>query len=816
MSKSPVPNSATTSKRRRAARLGLSVVAALTISGFAGADPASAEDPAICGVDEAPSYLLQDDMENANSGNWEFAHTEGTADWTYTPDYSWEDDRTLTAPAPGVASDLTAAMTSSIHVPDVPSNFLSFAHLAQFFDINDAGVVEYSLDRGDSWNDAGPLFVEHGYTSSIGGFGSTSPLAGRMGFTGNAPAGDDDWVVSLLKLPPAEDILFRFRIVTDDVDRGEQPGWLIDDVAAYTCESTVLPTLAVSDLSVTEADSDIPAAFTLTRSGPLTGSSTVAWATLDGSAVAPADYVAVPASSVTFGPGETTKSLPITIKGDNAIEKDEQFAVILADASGAAIEDGNATAILVDDDGPTFVGVDDARIVEGHAGTTPMTFTIRRWGNLTGASSVGWGTDPGTARAPDDFTHVPNTPITFLPGEVAKTVTVSVKGETVPEDTEVMSIRLLGPVGAVIGDTFGIGTIVNDDGVSYLSVGDVTVMEGNSGTTPATFTVTRSGVISGPASVFWSTALGTANGIDIVGVGTTKLEFEPNQPTRTVTVQVKGDTSDESNEMFTVVLQNPVGASISDSAATGIIVDDEGLITPGPSMFVSIDEVSVTEGDLEPASATFTVTRSGDTTGAMALKWYTMTGSATAPEDFVGVPGSSPATLSFSAGETSRTLSLAVIGDIVPEDDEVFYVNLNGQPEGVVLSDSQGKATIVNDDGASSLYVDDVWVLEGDAGTTEAKLTVSRTGNVASPANVRWYTLHGTAQAPGDFVAVPQNTLLSFGANETSKTITVLVNGDILTGPGDAGNEDFMVQLTNASGVSIADDRGTGLIVNDD
>ena len=107
------------------------------------------------------------------------------------------------------------------------------------------------------------------------------------------------------------------------------------------------------------------------------------------------------------------------------------------------------------------------------------------------------------------------------------------------------------------------GTITNDDGAPGLSVNDVTVTEGDSGTTNATFTVTLAPASGQNVSVNYATADGTATAPADYAATSGTLTFAPGQTTKTVTVPVVGDTLDELDETYTLNLSNAVNAAIA-------------------------------------------------------------------------------------------------------------------------------------------------------------------------------------------------------------------------------------------------------------
>ncbi|MGH9278702.1 MAG: Calx-beta domain-containing protein [Acidimicrobiales bacterium] len=579
------------------------------------------------------------------------------------------------------------------------------------------------------------------------------------------------------------------------------------DTATVTVTVTPNTYLAVNNVWVTEGNAGTTnATFTITRSGKTNLSSTVTYATTNGTATAGSDYAAIAATPVTFASGETTKTVAVSVTGDTAAEGHETFNLVLSGLVGATLSDGTGIATIRNDDGAAYLSVDNVWVTEGNAGTATATFTITRSGNTGDSSSVTYATSDGTAAAGSDYTAVAATPVTFAAGETTKTVDVSVSGDVLVEGHETFNLVLSGATGATIVDTTGVATIQNDDGATYLAISDVVVTEGNAGTTPATFTITRSGNTNGTSSVNYSTVNGTATaGSDYTAVGATPVSFAAGETSKTVNVSVTGDTTDEANETFSVNLSGASGAVVSDPTGAATIIDDEGAVTAGPSTFFSINDIMLTEGSGGTTAATFTVTRSGDTSGTGSVRYLTTNGTASAPADYTAL---TTTVLSFAAGETSKPVTVTVAADTVTEGDETFNLNLFG-PVGGVLSDTAGVATVLNDE-FSSFSVNDFQVAEqnGDINTT---FTVTRTGNVAGAASVKYNTGNGTAVAPDDYLSLGL-TQLNFAVGETSKTVTVRVKGDKVT----EGDENFTLNLSAAVGGAIADALGVATILNDD
>ena len=348
---------------------------------------------------------------------------------------------------------------------------------------------------------------------------------------------------------------------------------------------------------------------------------------------------------------------------------------------------------------------------------------------------------------------------------------------------------------------------VMPDPVGSISIGDVSISEGNSGTKTATFTVSRTGG-SAAFTVDYATADGTASaGSDYVTKSGT-LTFAAGETSQDVTVTINGDTAIEANETFFVDLTSASGGgSISDNQGQGTIINDD----PAPGVgSISIGDVSISEGNSGTKTATFTVSRTGS--AAFTVAYATADDTASADSDYVAKSG----TLTFAADQTTQDVTVTINGDTAFETDETFFVNLTNASGGGSFSDNQGQGTITNDDPApvvGSISIGDVSISEGNSGAKTATFTVSRTGGTTE-FTVAYATANGTASAGSDYVA--KSDTLAFAAGETSQGVTVTINGDTAV----EANETFFVNLTNLTSASggggISDSQGQGTITNDD
>ncbi len=225
---------------------------------------------------------------------------------------------------------------------------------------------------------------------------------------------------------------------------------------------------------------------------------------------------------------------------------------------------------------PTL-SINDVTFTEGNSGTTNAVFAVNLSAASTQTVSVKYATADGTAKAGSDYTATSNT-LSFAPGETSKTFSVPVIGNTVAESTETFTVNLSSPTNATISDAQGVGTIVDNDSAAalpQLSIKDVTVTEGNSGTTNALFTVNLSQASTQTVSVKYVTADGTAKaGSDFTATSNT-LSFAQGETSKTFSVPIAGDTVAEGSETFAVNLSSPSNATIADSQGVGTILDND-------------------------------------------------------------------------------------------------------------------------------------------------------------------------------------------------------------------------------------------------
>ncbi len=225
-----------------------------------------------------------------------------------------------------------------------------------------------------------------------------------------------------------------------------------------------------------------------------------------------------------------------------------------------------------------------------------------------------------------------------------------------------------------------------------LSIGNATVLEGDSGTRAMKFAVVLNAKSASTVTVPYSTSAGSAtSGTDFTAKSGV-LTFLPNAISKTISISVKGDAALEATESFTVNLGAPSAtAVVADGVGTATIIDDDG----SAALQLGIGDVAVPEGDNGAVvKAQFLVSLDHAPGATVTVNYATNIGSAGA-NDFTSKSGA----LTFTATQTSKVVTISIRREWIPEGDEVFTVQLSGASgAGVVTVRSTGTATIQSDD----------------------------------------------------------------------------------------------------------------------
>ena len=331
--------------------------------------------------------------------------------------------------------------------------------------------------------------------------------------------------------------------------------------------------LSIADAEASEGAGEVR--FAVTLDGPSAAEVTVGYATADpGASVDPVaeadiDYENV-AGTLTFAPGEVSRTIRVQVLDDDLDEPDETFALVLSDPRGATLGRGSALGTIRDDDEPPALSIAGDT---GPEDVGELVFSVTLMARALTEVTVNYATMDDTAIAGDDYGPVEGT-LTFAPGETARTIRVAVVDDAVDEaDEESFAVTLSGPSGATLAHSLATGVIRDDDEPPALSVADAA---GDEDVGTLEFAVTLSAPSGIEVSASYATKDGTAAADSDYAAATGTLVFAPGEVSRTIRVAILDDALHEADEeTFEMTLARLVNASAADVSATGTIRDND-------------------------------------------------------------------------------------------------------------------------------------------------------------------------------------------------------------------------------------------------
>jgi hypothetical protein len=338
--------------------------------------------------------------------------------------------------------------------------------------------------------------------------------------------------------------------------------------------------------------------------------------------------------------------------------------------------------------------------------------------------------------------------------------------------------------------------IMDDDPPPGIRIADLTVTEGNSGTTTAAFTVTLNSSSGKTVTVDYATADDSAaQPADYLAASGT-LTFLPGDVSESISLNIVGDVMDENDETFLVDLANPSNGRFSDNQALATITDDD--LPPG----LSIADTAITEGNSGTTAATFVVSLSTASSKIVRANYATANGTATQPADYQ----LASALVTFLPGEVSKNIHINVVVDTLDEFDETFVVNLSNPLNGS-LQDNHGTGTISDDDLPPNMSIGDVTVTDGVTSNVLATFVIRLDAASGKQITVNYASQDDSAIAPQDYLTA--TGLATINPGQTQFSITVTVIGSTLNEPA----ESFFVNLSGASNAILLDYQAIGTIV---
>ncbi|MCP5256186.1 MAG: tandem-95 repeat protein [Zoogloeaceae bacterium] len=467
-----------------------------------------------------------------------------------------------------------------------------------------------------------------------------------------------------------------------------------------------------------------------------------------------------------------------------------------------------------------IITISDASVLESNSSSGPvMNFTVTLSEAAATDVLIKFQTSAATATQGVDYQERSGT-LTIAAGLTSGVIAVNTYGDSVAEADEFFVLQLSDPQGASFANGVttlrAAGTILDNDGTGdklAVFVDDVRIVEGDAGLQDAVFQVRLSRDPGVPVTLDFTTVDGSAlAGTDYIATAGT-LTFTPGGAlVQEVTVPVLGDTVVEPSDLFSLAFTVPstiVQASLGEAT---ILDDDAGTPT------VSVSGASTTEGSTgaDPFYLNFAVTLSAAATSEVTVQYRLLSGSGLAEVD--AYFPTSARSVTFAAGETSKTVSVRVNADSVAEPDEAVVLEVFSASGGAALA---GNATavratgwIIDDDGTGNklgLYSSQPVLVEADAGSKLAYFELSLSRPAPEALSVSYTTVDGTAVAGEDYVA--SSGTISFAAGQLSSAVLVPVLGDPDIEPSELftlalSAPDTVVQTTLGQATILDDDAG--------
>jgi extracellular elastinolytic metalloproteinase len=363
-------------------------------------------------------------------------------------------------------------------------------------------------------------------------------------------------------------------------------------------------------------------------------------------------------------------------------------------------------------DAEVSIGADVARL-EGTGGTTDFIFTVTLDQSVSDPVTVHYATVDGTAVSPGDFTAQSGT-LTFSPGgDLSRTITIQVVGDNQGEADESFFLQLSEAENATVGRSEATGTILNDD-IDF-SILDVTLLEGNSGTSNAVFTVSAVGEIDQSVTLNFTTQNGTAlANVDYLSRAGA-VTFAPGAATAAIIVPIVGDVFNEATETFSVRIFGPSSGRIIRGVAVGTIIDNDPL----PGLYVN--DVRVTATEEGSFFADFTIALDAPSGREVSVEFLTQDVTAQAGNDYTTLSG----LVTFVPGVTTHRVTV----EVQTHDEaanRTFTLNLLN-PVNSILADPHGMGTII----IADAIVEERTIDNGDPGYSQTAGWVNLTNTQA-------------------------------------------------------------------------------------
>jgi uncharacterized delta-60 repeat protein/uncharacterized repeat protein (TIGR01451 family) len=536
---------------------------------------------------------------------------------------------------------------------------------------------------------------------------------------------------------------------------------------------------SAASYSVSESAGEVE--LMVVRNLGASGTVSVDYSTIDGTAVGGVDYVRS-SGRITFAPGEVIKRIKVGVIDNNVVNPQRSFRISLFNPIGGATLGTNIDAMvnILENDSIISYASREFTVVEG---TNYARISVVRQGGTEDTVSVECltGTN-GTATPYIDYIPVSVT-LVFNPGIQSQSFNIPIIDDSEYEMAETVSLEMQNLVGpAALGASNAVLKIVDNDispGVIGFATNYYTVIENNP---VAVITLIRTNGYSGVVSVNYAVGIGgTATaGQDYIATNGV-VTFAENETTKTFTVRILDDNVIEGNETILMRLSGPSGGAVLGTDTAVLVINDDDRVG---SFVFSKAEYIVSEG---VGSAIVQVQRIGGSIGQASVTVMTSGGTATPGVDYIGVSN----VLYFADGETNKTIAIPIVDDSIVETPETIGLILINPTDGATLG-AQPVANVVVVDNEVSISLASQSYSVSETGVV-AVISVVRYGDTNISVSARYNTSDGTAVAGQDYLAT--NGVVQFAPGQTNNYIFVSIIDDTVP----ESDEIFNVTLSNPS-----------------
>jgi subtilisin-like proprotein convertase family protein len=494
-----------------------------------------------------------------------------------------------------------------------------------------------------------------------------------------------------------------YRTVTFALNNAVNTALVSPSNATLTIIDTVYAPgqLSFSTTNYTAYESDGNAYLTVVRTNGTSGTVTVAYNTVAGTALPGLNYVTT-SGTLSFNNGDASKTFAVPLVNNNIAQGPVSLSVVLSNPSSGAvlIAPTNATLTLLHTNiGVAFVNA--TNYVRETNGLVPIF--VQRFGGASSSAQVNYATANGTAVAGVNYTAVSGS-LTFNAGETLKTISLPLLYDPQVTGNLELTMSLSSPsAGVQLASPSNTVVVLQDADAGLSFLNPASSVYKNAGSAVITVVCSNPGVE--PLSVHYSTTNGTAvAGVDYTATSGT-LVFTGGVGTNTFSVPILTNSLVNGNHTFTVSLSNPTppGQLVSPSNQVVTIIDsNSGLSFSSPTYTVLKTGVA----------ATITVLRIENTNTVSSVNFATANGTAVAGLDYIATNG----TCVFTNGETSKTFSVTVINNTVVQPDKTVLVQLSNPVNGILIAPYAATLTIHDTSGSFVVPAGSMLISETNAG----------------------------------------------------------------------------------------------------